>query len=380
MKKIILALVALFIVSTFIACSDDEGSGEIQMKIEEIQFTARGGETDIKFTVDGSYKIDVDQSWIESWGEDRSLVVKASPFFSGVKRVGAITVTTKTSTRKILVTQFPDQFKIKGGGLLYTSLLHKKEQKVSVSNSFKGDLSRINLLLKDKEDAEWLSASFLNESEVLIKTETNPFLKPKEAVIYVVVDGDIEKTVMDSLTVKSIMTKEDIFESKWVASFLNEKKTRFTHNVEITPLGNAGKFLVTGVPISENSEVQTKMTMEYKELQNEIHIVMNNYSSNPILEEDDEVVNYIVAIQENNTWWEIDGYYGPSNYKGKIDAETEKGNVILSFTNFTHTHWRLGDTNVIGFMFRSYKPNGYYNYTPLETRRKLFDFKLTLVK
>ena len=379
MRKNILALVTLFAAFTFIAC-DDEGSGEVYMKIEEVHFTPRGGEADIRMTVDGSYKVETKESWLECWGGDRSLIVKADPFFSGVKRTGIITVTTKTTTRKISVTQFPDEFEIKNDGTLFTSLIKEKEYKISVKNSFNGDLSRIKLRLKDKADADWVDASFLNESEIAIKTKSNPLMKSQETMIYVDVEGDIETTTMDSLLVKSIILKQDLIDSKWKASFINENKAKFNYDVELSLVGNYGYLQLKGVPISENSKDLTEITLNFEELKGDISFVLNKYNTEPILTEDEDVENYVVSIKEDKTWWEVGDYSGPSAYEGKIDTESEKGSIVLDFSGFTHSHWSQGETKVIGFMFRSYKPKGWYDLEPVETRRQLFDFKLTMVK
>ena len=377
MRKSILALVSLFAAFIFIACSD-EGSGEIYMKIEEVHFTPRGGEADFRMTVDGSYKVETNEGWLECWGGDRSLIVKADPFFSGVKRVGIITITTKTATRKVSVVQFPDKFEIKSDGTLFTSLTKEKEYKVAVKNSFEGDLSRIKLRLKDEADADWVNASFLNESEIVVKTKSNPLMIPQEAMIYVDVEGDVETTTMDSLLVKSIFSKQDLIESKWKASFVNENKAKFSYDVELSLFGTNGYLKLKGVPISEDSKTLTEITLNFEEMRNKISLVLNRYNTNPILTED-EVVSYVTSMKEDKTWWEVGDYNGPSAYEGKIDTESQKGSVVIDFSGFTHSHWSQGETKVIGFMFRSYKSNR-WNLEPVKTRRQLFDFKLTMVE
>ncbi|WP_101689479.1 BACON domain-containing protein [Dysgonomonas massiliensis] len=385
MKNILLIFVAILVLSGFVACSDDDGNGDINMKIEEVHFTARGGETELNPKVSGSFNVSSDQEWIKARVEKGVIKLEVPPFISGKKRKGSIEITSRTSSREIQIVQLSDILEINGDKLMETSVNEELVHKFSIKNTFDdSSLSRVKLCLKDEENASWLKAEFSSRNEVTVTKKVDPKRIPRLAVIYLVVEGDTETTITDSLMVDVTYTASDFVNTKWVASFVNNKSVAFEQEVEIVA-GEYGSMYIKGLSAYENSIKSVEIPFRYASWNKTISLVVSNRYSSPLITEDDNREIYFLGSTKKLPSYELTDDNIPDSYIGVMNIEG--GNVILDFSEYKYApSWLQGFSyDMNGFVFRAYKNEGMDEYytpklIPIETTRWLLNFKLTLIK
>lgn len=376
MKKIfLLANVFLLLALSFMACSDDDGTGDIYMKIEEVRFTPKGGETDLDLKVSGSFEVVPNQDWIEVWRENDKIMLKVPPFFSGVNRTGSFDIITKTSSRKVTVLQRSDFFEILGDKKVVVPF-EGKEHKVTLNSSFENGESRMHVRCKDEADKDWINGEFINTTEVLIKI--NSSTKPRNAVVYLTVDGDVEETVMDSLVVNSVITKaEDFNNTKWIATFKNREGTDFSEEVEIT-MNSDKQLILKGIPAYEDRKNPVvEIPFDYSSSYSSITISFGNTKINPpILKESDSRYVYLQGMSNEYKTWKLNVEKSPKSYKGELIID-DAGNTILDLSSYSFVDYSTWSWyELIGFRFGAFGDTD--GKKPLGAARVVVHLKLTL--
>lgn len=354
------------------------------MIIKEVHFTPQGGETSLDPKVSGHLEVIADQEWIKTRVENGKIILTVPSFVSGIKRTGTIDIRTKTDNKKVNIVQKAGILEINGTKSFSASISEKNEYKLSLRNSFEENQSRIALRLKDEKDASWLKAEFSSNTEIKVTKDIDPARKPKTAIIYLVVDGDIESTVMDSISVDVTYKQNDLIDTKWIASFTNRNSVAFKKEVKMIKGEYGSSMYLTGLSASEDSEIPIKIPFSYSDWNKKFNFTLGNGYNDPLAKDNNENEIHLLGVTKEFTTWDITDDNAPSTYSVVISVDGDK--VVMNFSDFVYTPWAQGSSSypMSGFMLKSYKNlgmNEYWEttYEPVETLRWLLDFKLTLI-
>lgn len=346
MKKFLSIFTVLLLSFGFTSCNDDdEGDGIIDMIVEEVHFTASGGKTHLDPNASGSLKVAADQEWIEARVEKGKVMLKVPQFFSGISRSGSIEITTKTSSKVIKILQLPHTLKVDGDKEIFASLFKGGEYKIPIKSTFPNEPSRLRAILKDEADKSWIDAVFISNSELTVKVAPNPSKKQKKSVLYLAAEGDVELTIMDSITVNSAYMAED-FIGKWTATFSNRENKVFSEEVEMI-MDESGNINLKGLSVYEDSEVLIDIPIAV--VGGALVLKIGSYF--PIMKEADGRYIYILAIIDSFAMWGPGG--GPQSFTGYIDEDADT-DIICKFSPFRYSSY-----NVTGMALRAYSASSY---------------------
>lgn len=361
MKNIFFLFATILLASIFTACNDED-DGEILLVIKEIHFTPEGGKTDIDPIVSGSFNISTDKEWIKAKVENGKIIIEVPPFFSGVSRKGEIDISNKSSHKKVEIIQFSHSLKINGNKEIITSIKKGGEYTFSVESTFPDDLSRLRASLKDEADKNWIDAKFTSLSEFAVRVSANPTNKPKEVIVYLIADGDVEATVMDSVIINSTYTADDYI-GKWTATFSNKENKVFTEDVEIVK-NESGSLYLQGLSIYEDSETLIDIPISAGTSK----LIIPTGRMYHLLKEADKRYIFLSTATDNYLMWGQGS--GPQEYAGNIEFDSN-GKLISKFTPF-----KFGDYSIEFFAFRVYDSN--YPYTSIGITRFIKNLELKM--
>lgn len=386
MKKIYLIFAAILLVSSFVACGNEDVTGEIDMKIEKVQFTAKGGETELQPKVSGDFDVFADQDWIKFSVDEGVIILKVPPFFNGEGRKGNIEIRSKTENRKINIVQLSEKLKINGTKNITSTINEEREYKFAVEKSFKGEQSRMALRLKDEKDGSWLKAEFTGDNEITVTKKKYPTMKAAASVIYLDLNGDAKTTVMDSIVVNVSFLAQDLINTKWIASYVNEKSVSFEEEVEILAGISSRDMYLKGLSVYEDSTLPADFIFSYSDWNKRASMKLSSpYRQYPLAVDDNGNEIHLLGVTKKMTTWDIMDDKAPFDYGAKIINEGDK--VVISFLDEVYEYSVWGETPethpMRGFLLKSYKmiEIGDYDYTyePIETTRWILDLKLTLI-
>lgn len=378
MRHIIIYITAIsFLLLSFIACSDDDKTGNIlNITKTELFFDTDGGTGFLEINSTEAFKAEGNKDWFTVSAEGQKVIVNVSEYNENESRTGTITITSGELSKVAAVYQI--------GGSLYletTQIMHDFSKASTLSSKIKNKYTsdvEIVTFLKNEKDKN-LATPYIKGDTLLIDLKKGSSLKMKNIDIYIGIKSKNGSIILkDSLQIGTFLTKENII-GKWEAKFYNNGGKLFTNEVEIVKVENSvdeTRFFIKGITAYEPGTghdnhlhpIEIPLTfVGYPDSHFTFDITLDKY----VLKESYERFIYLTLYDSKTT-----NYWHPSsstNYKGKINYNAEdKIEVVFPSSTYAGKAYN-------GFSTRAYSSATTANNTTQEGRLRTIA-NLTLTK